>query len=331
MAVACCGNICVPVGVRPVYGGVEVNEMRQRVILAALVAVAACGPGSDGSNNAVTLSARLGSSAGTPGPVQASGIELSRVRASIRSLRVERKDSKTDVEMSAGPLLLDVKGDALAGSLLHLVQAGVPAGTYDELKLQVHRLTVAPSADFDDLIHRGASLLLEGTIDGQPFTFSSALEAELEHAGEFELGATATNITINLDPSVWFSAADGSRLDPRAEANRAAIEDNIRRSFTAFEDDDKDGFDDHGHRDGARPDGGVDDPAHHDGGDDGQHDGGNGNQADAGNPGPGQPDAGNPGPGQPDAGQGASDGGDDHGGGGGRGPGGGSDDGSGHG
>lgn len=302
--------------------------MRQRVILAALVASAACGPGSDGSSNAVTLSARLGSSAGTPGPVQASGIELSRVRASIRSLRVERKDSKTDVEIAAGPLLLDVKGNALAGSLLELVEAGVPAGTYDKLKLQVHRLSVAPSADFDDLIHRGASILLEGTIDGQPFTFSSALEAELEHEGEFELGATATNITLNLDPSTWFSAGDGSRLDPRVEGNRAAIEDNIRRSFTAFEDDDEDGFDDHGHRDGARPDGGVDDPAHHDGGDDGQHDGG---QADAGDPGSGQPDAGNPGSGQPDAGQGAPDGGDDHGGGGGPGPGGGSDDGSGHG
>jgi hypothetical protein len=327
--------------------------MRHRVVVAALVVAAACGPGSTDSNdnNAVTLSARLGSSAGAPGPLQASGVELTRVRIAVRSLRVERKDSGADVEISAGPLLLDVNGPALSGSLLQLVQAAVPPGTYDKLKVNVRRVTIAPSSAFDDLVHRGASMLLEGRVDGQTFTFASGLEAELEHEGEFALGATATNITVNLDPSRWFMGADGSRLDPRADANRDAIEDNIRRSFSAFEDDDEDGFDDHGHRDDRRgADGGVDDGGHHDGGDDrgGQHDGGvddhGHDDAGPGQPGPGQgqPDAGpgqpDPGTGQPDGGvddHGGHDGGDDRGGGGsggGPGPGGGGhDDGGGHG
>ena len=84
------------------------------------------------------------------------------------------------------------------------------------------------------------------------------------------LGGTATNITLDIDASKWFVAADGSRLDPRDAANKAAIEANIRASFNAFEDDDENGEDDRGeHRDAG------DDHGDHDGGDD-HGDGGHG-------------------------------------------------------
>jgi hypothetical protein len=252
----------------------------RKILIGMALAAAACG----GAKDSVTLSARLASTAGAPlptanGAVQvAPGIALTRARIAVRRLRVERRDRQSELEIAQGPLLLDASGDALAGSLLQLVTASVPAGTYDKLKIDIHAVTAAPAGAFDDLVQRRASVLLEGTVDGQPFTFASAVEAELEHEGTFELGSAASNITLNIDPTSWFKAADGARLDPRESAAQAAISANIRASFSAFEDDDEDGLDDRGHHDGG------DDGAGHDGGDDhgGGGEGGHGGGGDDG-------------------------------------------------
>ena len=249
--------------------------MKKLTMLTVLAAAACAG----GAKDSVTLSARLGAGSGGALPVAdggarvATGIELARARIAVRRLRVERKDAGTEVEISQGPLLLDVSGDALSGALLELVTAKVPAGTYDELKIDIHRVDSAPAGAFDDLVKQRASVLLEGTIDGQPFTFDSALEAELEHEGQFELGTASSNITLDIDASKWFVAADGSRLDPRESAARAAIEANIAASFRAFEDDDEDGREDH-HGGEAGDDDGHDGGSHDAGDDHGGSDGG---------------------------------------------------------
>ena len=52
-----------------------------------------------------------------------------------------------------------------------------------------------------------------------------------------------SNLTVNVDASTWFTSG-GSRLDPRSEANRSQIENNIQNSFRAFKDDDHDGHED---------------------------------------------------------------------------------------
>jgi len=49
---------------------------------------------------------------------------------------------------------------------------------------------------------------------------------------------------LNVDASSWFSSGAGARLDPRDEANRSEIENNIQTSFKAFKDDDHDGHPD---------------------------------------------------------------------------------------
>jgi len=236
--------------------------MKKLLLFFGLAGVACSPAAKDGT----TLSARLATSDGQPLPADggsaqaANGVELTRVRIAVRRLRLERRSDSFEARIAEGPLLLDASGDKLAGALLELVTSNVPAGTYDELKIDIHRVDSAPAGAFDDLVQRGVSVLLEGTIDGQAFTFASALEAALEHESRFEVGASVSNITLNVDASKWFLAADGSRPDPRDPANRAAIEANIRASFRAFEDDDEDGEedrddhdagDDHGHRDGG--------------------------------------------------------------------------------
>jgi hypothetical protein len=238
----------------------------RKLLIVACFAVAAC---TGGAKDKLTLSARLGAPTGQAlatanGAAEvASGIDVTGVRIVIRRLRLEREDDKTEMKISEGPLLLKVDGSNLGGALIQLVTASVPAGTYDKLKLDIHVIDSAPSPDFKDLVDRGVSVLIEGTVDTKPFTFAAALEAELEHEGRFQLGGPANNITLNVDASKWFTAADGSRLSPADPTAREAILANIRASFSAFEDDDEDGEQDDDHRDGGKDEG-----EHHDGGDD---------------------------------------------------------------
>ena len=238
--------------------------MKKLFILIGLAAAACSG----GARDSVTLSARMASADGQPLPAAngaaevAPGIELTRARIIVRHLRVEREDEPSELEISTGPLLVDVSGDALSGGLLELVNANVPPGAFDELKVEIEPIEAAPTAAFADLVTRGASVLLEGTVDGRPFAFAARLEVEVEHEGQFELGTAASNITLNIDASKWFKAADGSRLSPLDGAAHDAIVANIRASFKAFDDDDEDGIED--------------EREHHDGGDDHGGEGGGG-------------------------------------------------------
>ncbi len=229
-----------------------------RILWVCVALVAACGGGAPAS-----FSARVGSAVAPPrsasgGLEVATGVTLERARIVLRQLRVERDSDSTEVKISEGPLLLDAEGNALGAAVQELVAASIPAGTYDELKVSVHVVDAAPqdaAAGFADMIARRASVLLEGTVDGKPYTFASSLEAELEQEAPFTVGGANANLTLNLDPTTWFKDAAGNRLDPSDPAQRSAIEANIKASFSAFQDDDEEGHedrnDDHGGSGGA--------------------------------------------------------------------------------
>jgi hypothetical protein len=63
------------------------------------------------------------------------------------------------------------------------------------------------------------------------------------------IDATTTNATVSLDVAKWFLDRNGNAIDPSAATAGSdalsRIEDNIRRSFHAFEDEDHSGEDDH--------------------------------------------------------------------------------------
>jgi hypothetical protein len=79
------------------------------------------------------------------------------------------------------------------------------------------------------------------------FTFTSDVEAELamDFATPVTVGATTTNLTIDVNVGSWFKDASGAVIDPTKAENQRAIEQAIRASLSAFEDDDHDGDDDH--------------------------------------------------------------------------------------
>jgi hypothetical protein len=159
----------------------------------------------------------------------------------------DKGDSPECPNLRLGPLLLDpplVDGARTAFSV------DLQPGTYQEVELQIHKPTSSP-ADVAFVAANpgfvGISIKVTGTFNGAPFSFSTDITSEVEV--EFEtpvevLVAGTTSITLLLDVRGWFLAGGGSALlSPLAltQQARQQVEQNIRRSFHAFEDEDHDG------------------------------------------------------------------------------------------
>ena len=210
------------------------------VVLAAFIA--GCGGPS------LSMSVRAGSLAAVAGGAltAGNGIVLTRVRVVISTVELEKAGTAEMDEVASGPYLLDLQGASLdGGTVSKLLDASVAPGTYSEIKFQVHKpesTEHGANANLADMIAANASIIADGTIDGAPFTFTSAVTAEQKFEGNLVL-ADGSNLTLNVDAASWFTSG-GSRLDPRSESNRSQIENNIQKSFQAFEDNDHDGHQD---------------------------------------------------------------------------------------
>jgi len=215
--------------------------------------------------------------------VVAGTIDVQRVRLNVGRLKLEGQSGSTgtegehddgetedggmdggegeveEVEISQGPYLIDLDAAALsAGAVTKVFDAQVPAGTYQELKLEIF-----PSAALQNASVIVDGTIADGTASGKAFTFTSALSAKQKKEGSFVVGGSTANITLLIDPQQWFGTA-AAPLDPTLETNRAAIEANIERSIDVFQDDDHSGHENHDgdHDDGEHRDGGHRDGGH---------------------------------------------------------------------
>ena len=163
-------------------------------------------------------------------------------------------------EVIRNPLLVDVPLD---DALHPVINVPLPAGTFRELEARLRPARVT-ATDFNaanpNLV--GKSVRVEGTFKGTPFVFTSSVNSKLEM--EFDpplvIDETTKNATVAIDVRKWFLNSSNAVIDPTTgsqSSNQSQIENNIRRSFHAFEDDER-GEDHHeGH--------------HGDGNDDGDH------------------------------------------------------------
>jgi len=165
---------------------------------------------------------------------------------------VAERDREGCEEIRAGPVLVSLPlGDT---AVMALVSVAAPAGQYDALEFKIHAprpprdsAFIAANPGFDSI-----SIQVTGTFSHAgtrtDFTFSSSLEAEeeVEINPPLVVDASGTaNVTLRFDISGWFAGDGGGIIDPADAANAGLIEDNIRRSINAFEDDNHDGHDDH--------------------------------------------------------------------------------------
>jgi len=250
--------------------------VRSVVCAGSIAALAAGCSGTTGPNGAgtVTLSLATGSS-GTVTPDVRPSFSLTQTKGSttlvidsamvvLRKIELKAQDGSCPTtgtptegdgceEFETGPVLVSLPLD---GAVDQAVSVDAPAGTYDRLQFQVH----APTADSADQAflqanpdYDSVSIRVVGTYNGNPFTFTSHLDAEQE----VELNpplvvdgtSTGTNVTLHVDVATWFVAPDSSLIDPsmatRGQPNHGVVTANIEHSMHAFEDDNHDGVADH--------------------------------------------------------------------------------------
>jgi hypothetical protein len=153
-----------------------------------------------------------------------------------------------------GPILVDLP---LGGGAARAFTATLDTGTYKKFEVKVHSPDSGDAADAaflqtnPDFNH--VSIRVSGTYNHTPFTFTTALDAEQET----ELvplvvvtDATPLSLTLMVDLSGWFLNEARTALVSPASAmpgqpNQSIVENNIKSSFHAFEDENEDGQDDH--------------------------------------------------------------------------------------
>jgi len=155
-------------------------------------------------------------------------------------------------ELVAGPFLADLP---LGGGVARQFSVTVQPGTYGELDFQIHAAANGTGdggflAAHPDL--RGVSVRVSGTFNKTPFLFATNIEAEQEQEFEPPIAVnpgSELDVTLLVDLGSWFLDDTGTALlDPstasKGSATQRLVDQNIRRSFRAFRDDDRDGTND---------------------------------------------------------------------------------------
>lgn len=249
--------------------------MKKLLPVGAIVAALACSDGS-GPTQPLTLSFASQRPAGAPSAgaspsfsVMASDpitdgtntLIITKAEIVLREIELERQEvADCDVEpepagcedLEVGPVLIDLP---LGPGAQQLVAIEVEPGTYTEVEFEIHKVS---NDDPEDAAFRLAhpdfveqSIRVEGTFNGQPFTFESDLnvEQELDLVPPLVIvdQTTSTNLTIMVGLGDWFRALDGTLVNPatgnKGGANEGLVKENIKQSIEAFEDEDQDGDD----------------------------------------------------------------------------------------
>ncbi|HET9708391.1 MAG TPA: hypothetical protein VFP39_08810 [Gemmatimonadales bacterium] len=257
-------------------------SIRRFVATAALTWLAACSSGSGGGSVSLSLSARSapaaaalsGSSAAVvvdagDSTVVALGNDtliLRSLAVVLRKIELKRLDAASCdsnptngdcEEFESGPVLATFPLGA--ANTAAAVSVNAPAGQYDKLEFEIHKTDSTSSADASFLAanpnFKNISIRATGTFSHagsrSDFVFTQDLDASEELAFSPPLtvvDGTPANLTIRLDVSTWF--VNGSALiDPASAnvggANEGIVQNNIKNSIDAFEDDNRDGRDDH--------------------------------------------------------------------------------------
>lgn len=174
--------------------------------------------------------------------------EIELKRAETADCDVEPEPAGCE-EIEVGPVLVDLPLAAGADSTFAIE---APAGAYSRIDFEVHKVSGGDPADAAFLqahpTFDGLSIRAQGTFNGQPFTFETDLDVEQELNLAVPMlvdETTATNVTVRVDVSTWFRSVTGALIDPatanKGGQNESVVKDNIKDSFKAFEDKDRDG------------------------------------------------------------------------------------------
>ncbi len=156
-------------------------------------------------------------------------------------------------EFETGPILLDLP---LSGQVEQVIAIEADTGTYDEIEFELHKVSnddpedAAFRAAYPDMVEK--TIRVQGFYNGQPFTYENDINDEQEYdlipPLVVDEMTTSVNVTVLIDLAAWFVDGSGALVNPQSGNkggdNESLINENIKHSFEAFEDDDRDGDDD---------------------------------------------------------------------------------------
>lgn len=222
------------------------------LILAALISAAGfygCNNSSVTSTQADNLNFSVMSSADTIGDLQNIFV-LDTVKILIKDIKVDVAETSEDsTDFKVGPFVIFLN---LSSNINTISSALIPAGTYERVKFEVHKLNdneAVPDPEFADGNGR-YSVIVKGFYFGNYFVYKSTKSAHqiLNFPSTIPITAAFfSNITMVVKPYIWF-IKNGVYLDPRDTANSNDIDnnikDNINHNFKAFKDNDRNGLPD---------------------------------------------------------------------------------------
>lgn len=222
------------------------------LILAILIFAAGfygCSESSVNSPQTDNLSLSVMSSADSTGDSQ-NIIILDTVKILIKDIKLNVANNNPDsTNFKTGPFVLFLN---LTSGINEISSAIIPAGTYDKIKFEIHKLNnneTVPDPEFADVNGR-YSVIVKGRYLGNHFIYRSDKSAHqiLNFPGDISITSDIlSNITLLVKPYIWFIRND-VYLDPRDPSNSNDIDnnikDNIRSNIKAFKDNDKNGIPD---------------------------------------------------------------------------------------
>ena len=166
-------------------------------------------------------------------------IEITEVKFFLEEFELDGANNHPDFELEdLNDFIVNLPLD---GSPLFITQVEIPAGFYDEFEMEIAK----PASDIQttDLDFRDEtgnySVVVKGLYNGEEFTFRSSddfvINVDLDPAMEISELSQST-LVININVTDWFTGDDGLILYPKELSNLEKINDNIERSFEAFED-----------------------------------------------------------------------------------------------
>jgi hypothetical protein len=165
----------------------------------------------------------------------------------IRDIKLNVANGSDSTNFKVGPFVMNL--DLTAGtatSVNLLTTAFIPEGNYDRIKFEIHKVgdnETPPDPEFVDANGR-YSVIANGTFNGVPFTYKSKKSAHQFLVMPNSIVVTSsgkTNVTLSVKPYSWFVFNSVAILDPSNSNNENVIDNNIKDSFKAFRDNNKDG------------------------------------------------------------------------------------------
>ena len=221
------------------------------LILAAFISAAGFYGCSDSTvtPQADNLSFSVTSSADSIGDSQ-NILILDTVKILLKEIKLNVANANQDsTNFKVGPFVLFLD---LSSSVNFISSALIPAGSYDKIKFEVHKLNdneAVPDPEFADANGR-YSVIVKGWYLGNYFVYKSTKSAHQKLSFPTAISITSdyiSNVTMIVKPYIWF-IENGIYIDPRDPVNSNDIDnnikDNINQNFKAFKDNDKNGLPD---------------------------------------------------------------------------------------